>query len=136
MIIPIQLSDSFTVSPQILPSDVPRLAAMGFKSIVNNRPDNEESNQPQSAEIAQAALDHGLDYFVLPVISGNINAEQSIAFAEIFAQATKPIFAFCRTGTRCSALWLMSSNELDSFEQRLAKTKEMGFDLSWVTPTN
>lgn len=134
MIIPIQLSDSFTVSPQILPSDVPRLAAMGFKSIINNRPDSEESNQPQSAEVAQAAQEHGLNYFSLPVISGNISADQSNAFAEIFAHAPKPIFAFCRTGTRCSALWLMSSNECDSFEQRLAKTKEMGFDLSWVAP--
>lgn len=132
MLIPIYLTDSITVSPQILPSDVPRLVAMGFKSIINNRPDSEENGQPLNSEIERLAKEQGIAYFNLPVISGNITQAQSKQFGQFFAQAPKPVFAFCRTGTRCSALWSMSSNELGSFDQRIAQAAEMGFDLSWV----
>ncbi|PFG58008.1 sulfide:quinone oxidoreductase [Vibrio sp. ES.051] len=132
MLIPIYLTDSITVSPQIQPSDVARLASMGFKSIINNRPDGEENDQPLNREIEQLAKEQGLAYFHLPVISGNITQEQGKQFGQFFAQAPKPIFAFCRTGTRCSALWSMSSNELGLFDQRIAQAAEMGFDLSWV----
>lgn len=132
MLIPIHLTDSITVSPQILPSDVPRLAAMGFKSLINNRPDGEENGQPLNSEIERLAKEQGMAYFHLPVISGNITQEQGEQFGQFFAQAPKPVFAFCRTGTRCSALWSMSSDELGSFAQRIAQAAEMGFDLSWV----
>lgn len=132
MLVPIYLTDSITVSPQILPSDVARLAAMGFKSIVNNRPDGEENDQPLNREIEQLAKELGLVYIHLPVLSGNITQEQRKQFDQFFTQAPKPIFAFCRTGTRCSALWSMSSDELGSFEQRIAQAAEVGFDLSWV----
>jgi sulfide:quinone oxidoreductase len=133
MLIPIYLTDSITVSPQILPSDVPRLAAMGFKSIINNRPDGEETGQPLNSEIERLAKEQGFAYFHLPVISGNITQEQSKQFAQFFDHAPKPIFAFCRTGTRCSALWSMSTDELSSIDQRIAQAAEMGFDLSWVS---
>ncbi len=136
MLIPIYLTDSMTVSPQILPSDVARLAAMGFKSIINNRPDEEENGQPLNREIERLAKEQGLTYFHLPVVSGNITQEQGKQFGQLFAQAPKPIFAFCRTGTRCSALWAMSSDELGSFDQRIAQAAEMGFDLSWVKPSD
>ncbi len=132
MLVPIYLTDSITVSSQILPSDVARLAVMGFKSIVNNRPDGEENGQPLNREIERLAKEQGLAYFHLPVISGNITQEQGKQFGQFFAQAPKPIFAFCRTGTRCSALWSMSSDELGSFDHRIAQAAEVGFDLSWV----
>lgn len=136
MLVPIYLTDSITVSPQILPSEVARLAAMGFKSIVNNRPDGEENDQPLNREIEQLAKELGLVYIHLPVLSGNITQEQRKQFGQFFTQAPKPIFAFCRTGTRCSALWSMSSDELGSFEQRIAQAAKVGFDLSWVKQPN
>ncbi|MGV3000661.1 TIGR01244 family sulfur transferase [Vibrio sp.] len=132
MLKPIYLTDSMTVSSQILPNDVAPLAEMGFKSIINNRPDGEDNGQPLNREIERLAEEQGLTYFHLPVTSGNITQEQRKQFAQFFAQAPKPIFAFCRTGTRCSALWSMGSDELGSFDQRIAQAAKMGFDLSWV----
>ncbi|MDX6017448.1 MULTISPECIES: TIGR01244 family sulfur transferase [Shewanella] len=132
MLIPIYLTESITVSPQILPSDIPRLASMGFKSIINNRPDGEENDQPLNREIERLAKEQGMTYFHLPVISGNITQDQGKQFGQFFMHAPKPILAFCRTGTRCSALWSMSCTELGSFDRRIAQATKMGFDLSWV----
>ena len=132
MLTPIHLTDSITVSPQILPSDVAQLAEMGFKSIINNRPDGEEKGQPLNSEIEKVANELGLEYFYLPVISGNIPQVQGKQFGDLFEKATKPIFAFCRTGTRCSALWSMGTNELESYNNRISRATELGFNLSWV----
>lgn len=136
MLKPIHLTDSITVSPQILPSDVAQLAKMGFKSIINNRPDGEENDQPLNSEIENVAKELGLEYFYQPVISGNIAPEQANQFGDLFEKATKPIFAFCRTGTRCSALWSMGTNELESYENRILKATELGFNLNWVSKHN
>ena len=36
-----KLSDTFSTSPQITVDDVVAIAALGFKTIINNRPDGE-----------------------------------------------------------------------------------------------
>ena len=47
----VNLSDSVAVSEQISVEDVAAIAAAGFQVLINNRPDGEESGQPDSAEI-------------------------------------------------------------------------------------
>jgi len=44
-----------SVSPQIKPEDVKTLAEQGFKSIICNRPDGEDPDQPNFAEIEAEA---------------------------------------------------------------------------------
>ena len=41
-----QISEQLSVSPQLLPSELPDVAAAGFKSIICNRPDGEADDQP------------------------------------------------------------------------------------------
>ena len=41
-----QISQDFSVSPQITAADVAEIANAGFKSIICNRPDFEEPTQP------------------------------------------------------------------------------------------
>ena len=43
-----QISQDFSVSPQITAADVAEIANAGFKSIICNRPDFEEPTQPDS----------------------------------------------------------------------------------------
>ncbi|MCB1689091.1 MAG: TIGR01244 family phosphatase, partial [Halioglobus sp.] len=58
----VKLTDTVAVSAQITAEDVVAIAAAGFKVLINNRPDGEESNQPTSAEIGAAAQAAGLEY--------------------------------------------------------------------------
>ena len=58
-----KISPALWVSPQIEVADVARLAEMGVRSIVNNRPDGESDDQPDSESLARAAAAHGPGHF-------------------------------------------------------------------------
>lgn len=92
-------------SPQILPEHVAMIKAQGYKTIINNRPDGEEPNQPLNADIEKAAKAAGLAYYFQPVVASQINEQNCRDFAEIYNQAEQPVFMFCRTGNRCSILF-------------------------------
>ncbi|MEY3954790.1 MAG: hypothetical protein RL229_190, partial [Pseudomonadota bacterium] len=44
--------------------------------------------------------------------------------------AQKPVFAYCRTGTRCSTLWALSHAKKLPIDEILNKTQIAGYDLS------
>ena len=97
---------------QIEPQQVAQIGAQGFKTIINNRPDGEEPNQPLQTDIATKAQQAGLAYHYLPVVGGQLTREQAEQFAEIFNQAEKPVFMFCRSGNRSNVLF-QSAKQLD-----------------------
>lgn len=97
---------------QIEPQQVAQIQAQGFKTIINNRPDGEEPNQPLQTDIATEAQQAGLAYHYLPVIGGQLTREQVEQFAEIFNQSEKPVFMFCRSGNRSNVLF-QSAKQLD-----------------------
>ena len=49
-----QISEDYTVSPQISVEDVKEIKAAGFRSVICNRPDNEDPGQPSADTIRQA----------------------------------------------------------------------------------
>jgi protein tyrosine phosphatase (PTP) superfamily phosphohydrolase (DUF442 family) len=72
--------------------------------VINNRPDREAENQPESAALAAAAARVGLDYRHVPVVSGKITDDDVAAFARALDAVKGPVLAFCRTGTRSTTL--------------------------------
>ena len=103
-------SPSFATLPQIGPEHLPGIAAAGFKSVINNRPDGEgRAAQPSSAELQKAAEAHGLQYAYLPVKGGQITGNNVEDFRSLYAQLPKPIAAFCRTGTRSTTLYRLGN---------------------------
>ena len=82
------------------------VARLGFKSVVNNRPDFEHGpDQPTSAAIEAAAVAAGLAYRHLPVDGGWQSPEQIAAFAQLLAELPQPLLAFCRSGARSTRLF-------------------------------
>jgi len=102
-----QLTDILNVSGQIDEADVDALAARGFRSLINNRPDGEAAGQPTSDVLAAAAARHGMGYLHLPVVSGQWDERVVDAFADALKTLTVPILAFCRSGTRSCTLWAL-----------------------------
>lgn len=100
-----KLTQHFSVSEQIKYSDIDDIAAMGFKTIINNRPDREVLFQPRTKTLDRHAANAGLKYFYLPVISGNITQKNIDDFRAMLTDAEGPVLAFCRTGTRSANLW-------------------------------
>ncbi len=101
-----QIADTVCVAPQLTPDAMAELARLGFRSVVNNRPDHEHGpDQPTSAEIEAAARAAGLVYRHLPVDGGWQSPEQIAAFAELLQTLPQPMLAFCRSGARSTRLY-------------------------------
>jgi uncharacterized protein (TIGR01244 family) len=102
-----EISDNYSVSGQILPDDIAALKAAGFKSVICNRPDNEQPGQPSSDSMKQAAEAAGLEFRYIPVISGQITEENVADQALALEDLQGPVFAYCRTGARCTNLYAL-----------------------------
>jgi uncharacterized protein (TIGR01244 family) len=102
-----QISDDYAVSGQITPEDIAVIKANGFKSIISNRPDNEQPGQPNAAEIAKAAEGAGLEFRHVPIVSGVPMTDDDVAaMAEALEELEGPVFAYCRSGTRSTNLFM------------------------------
>jgi uncharacterized protein (TIGR01244 family) len=105
-----QVAADVCVAPQLTPEAMAELARMGFRSVVNNRPDFEEGpGQPTNAAIEAAARGAGLAYAYLPVSPVFQSAEDIARFAQLLEELPRPLLAFCRSGTRSGKLYAAAS---------------------------
>jgi sulfide:quinone oxidoreductase len=103
-----KIAPDYGVSGQITPEQVKEVRARGYRSIMCNRPDDEQPGQPRFAEIEAAAREAGIAVAWVPVVSGAITEEDVEAFRKALAELPGPVFAYCRSGTRSQNLWVMS----------------------------
>ena len=105
-----RLNARISVAPQIGVSDVADLAKAGFKSIICNRPDGEEQQQPSAATIEKAASDSGLMFAHVPAVSGAVTEKNAADMAKALARMPAPVFAYCRSGARSTKLYEMAQS--------------------------
>ncbi len=129
-----RLSDDITVSPQLPLEAIEEIANAGYKTIICNRPDNEDPGQPSFAEVSAKAEEFGLKSIFQPVASGNVSDADADAFAATLADAPKPIFAYCRSGTRCTILWSLASAGAVPVQDILKSASDAGYDMSPLLP--
>jgi uncharacterized protein (TIGR01244 family) len=106
---PLQITchtNQFGTLGQIGPEHVAEVAAQGYKSIINNRPDGEGGpSQPLNADVEAAAKALGLHYAYLPVVNGQFTAEDVAEMARLLKTLPGPILAFCRSGARSTNIY-------------------------------
>ncbi len=101
-----RLSAEVSTAPQLAPEDMKAVAAAGFRSVVNNRPDHEGGPaQPTSAAIEAEAKAAGLAYAHLPVQPSQQSAEEAAELGRLLSTLPKPILLFCRSGARSTKLF-------------------------------
>lgn len=94
------------VAPQLTPDAMAEAARLGFRSVVNNRPDFEHGpEQPANAAIEAAARAAGLEYRFFPVSGGGQSPAEIAAYAQLLEELPRPILAFCRSGARSANLF-------------------------------
>ena len=128
------LAEKLSVSSQLTPPDLTAAAHQGIRSIINNRPDAEASDQPTSAEIEAATTALGLGYRHIPVVPGQIHDEDIANFSVALAELEAPVLAFCRTGTRSASLWALSAPAEVASSDLLAAARAAGYDLDALKP--
>ncbi|OHY82747.1 TIGR01244 family sulfur transferase [Marinobacter sp. AC-23] len=129
-----KIDDTISVAPQITYADVAEAARLGFRTLVANRPDQEEFGQPAMADIEAAALENGMTWVYMPVQSGNVSDADVDRFGAMIQDSDKPVLAFCRSGTRCTVLWALNAARTTPTEDVLGKAREAGYDISGLAP--
>ena len=124
-----KIIDDYVVSDQITEEDIETLKSAGFKTIFCHRPDNEEQNQIPVKTIQSRVSKSGLNFVHQPVIGGQISQDDIDQFSDYYDESEKPIFAYCRTGTRSSMLWALSESGKRSKDEILKLTTAAGYNL-------
>jgi sulfide:quinone oxidoreductase len=128
---PVRINDQLSVAGQISPDEIADLAKQGFQTIINNRPDGEEPDQPAAAANQAEAEKKGLRYVYQPVTTSAIGKSDVTAFYHALSRAPTPVLAHCRSGTRCYLLWGLSRVlfEHQSPLAIVAEAAHKGYDL-------
>ena len=105
-----RLTPSFSISGDVWPDDLAAIAAQGYRTIINNRPDGEAADQPTSAAIENAAHKLGLSYRHIPVVPGNFPAAAVVEFAAALSGCEGPVLAFCKTGMRSKNMHALATH--------------------------
>lgn len=132
-----RLTPDIAVAPQLVAEDFAHAAALGFRSIVNNRPDGEEDGAYMPAQEAkEAAAAHGLAYLDYPVTRPDLADESFIAgFREALEALPKPALAYCRSGARSTLVWALASAVDRPVTDIVERAAQAGQDLSSLRPT-
>lgn len=128
----VKIDDRLTVAGQPSHETLSALAAGGFATIINNRPDGEEPGQPGHAAEKAILERSGLAFRFIPVTATTITEADIHAFQAAVSAAKGPVYAHCRSGTRSLTLYVlgevlagrMKPGEVEAFG------RVRGFDLS------
>jgi len=126
-----EVNPDFWVAEQLSVEDIARAAANGFKTIVNNRPENEEVGQPSDAEMKAAVERAGMSYRVLP-FAGPPPPGIVSETAALLERAQGPILAYCRSGRRSITAWALAQalSGTRTPDEIVALAAKAGYDLS------
>lgn len=126
------ISEKLSVSPQPSVADIALLRDKGFKTLINNRPDNEDPDQPGTQAESQEAKHCDLSYSFIPVTAGTITEADVRAFQRAVDESEGPVFAHCRTGARALSLYLIG----EVLDGRMAPGEVVEFGRSRGYDTN
>ncbi|MGB0843745.1 MAG: TIGR01244 family sulfur transferase [Alphaproteobacteria bacterium] len=130
-----KINDQISVGPQIELAEMQALSDAGFKSVILNRPNNEEDGQPSFAEEQEAAEAVGMVAQHIPMRPGHMTDDAIVAFAKAMDDLPKPIFAHCKSGLRSAMLWAFSQAHNGSEPKAILQAiKDAGYDMPGIEP--
>ena len=122
-----QISDKLFIAPQPRLEDFQGLAAAGFKSVISNRPADEQAGQPSPAAERQAAGAGGLSFHFIPVTAATMTEADVRSFQRAVSETPGPVFAHCRSGIRSASLHVIG----EVLDGRLARDELAGLGSTW-----
>lgn len=99
------IDDEYSVSGQITVEDLDQIKALGFKSIVCHRPDNESPDQTSFGAIEARAKELGLEITHVPVGPMGVTEEAVQGMVDALDEFPRPMLGYCRSGARSTAIY-------------------------------
>jgi sulfide:quinone oxidoreductase len=132
----VQLEPDVAAAPQLAEGDFADIAARGFRSVVNIRPDGEAPDQLPNAQAERAAERHGLAFRHLPVMSFSVTDEEVVGnFARLMDDLPGPILFYCGSAMRCTTLWTQAAAPRLGIDRALSVARDAGHDLELLRET-
>lgn len=129
----IPITPDFAVAGQLSADDFADAAALGYRTIINNRPDGEERGQLSATEGRQAAEEHGLSYAHIPATKHDIFTDEVVGrMAEVLAARDGPVLAHCKSGQRSAIAWAAATARGRPVAEVLAALKGAGLDFGFL----
>ncbi|WP_339856420.1 TIGR01244 family sulfur transferase [uncultured Nisaea sp.] len=131
-----KIDENYAAKGQVFPQEMSEIADLGFKTVINNRPDGEEMGQPVGDDLKAAAEAAGLSYVSIPISLPTLTPELVAEHHAAMEAAGGPVFAFCRSGTRSTILWALTQVCFHgkSIAEVTSVAAREGYDLSGVEP--
>ncbi len=129
-----KLTSSLSVAPQLTAVDIAEVNSLEFKTVLCNRPDEEEPEQPAYQEIKNAIESQGLRAEFQPVNGAEISDQDVDQFTAHLEGLPQPVLAYCRSGTRCTVLWALSEAGKRPIDEILAIASAAGYSLDPLRP--
>lgn len=129
------ITSNFSVAPQLEPDDFAKLNALGFVTVINNRPDEEPGVTLTSHHARMMAEQVGLRFAHVPANSHDLF---DVTLIEQMAATLKaqpgPVVAYCKSGTRSAILWALTEARHRSASRILADLAKADFELDVLRP--
>jgi uncharacterized protein (TIGR01244 family) len=128
----VPVTETLAVASQIDLGDIAEIARLGYRTLINNRPDGEEAGQLTADTARQKAEAAGIAYHYLPFTAATLTAEDIAAFDTLLQSAEGPVLAHCRSGTRCFLVWAATQVQAGTgaADALIAQGAELGFEIS------
>jgi uncharacterized protein (TIGR01244 family) len=127
-----RLSPQLAVAGLLAPDDFAVVASLGFRTVINNRPDGEEMGQLTACQEALLARRLGLGYRHVPAAKHEVLDDAVLApLAQALGQCAGPVLLHCRSGLRSAIMWAALEVDIGSMPDSLiARAQEGGIDLA------
>lgn len=129
-----RITDAYSVAPQIAAGDMAALAALGFTTVICNRPDHEVPPDFGANALRAAAEAAGLTFVENPIAGGAMTLEAVEAQRAALDASAGPTLAYCASGTRSAVVWAFArAGSLDT-RRILEATEAAGYPLDGLAP--
>ncbi len=127
-----KIADYLYVSRQLNERTAKMVAQYEIKTVICNRPDGEEPNQPDFETVKSWLNAAGIEKVVyMPTTIDSMTDAQLKEFQDTVAQSPAPILAYCRTGTRSAMLWALNQAKRGVEVNSLIRAADLaGIDLT------
>lgn len=127
------ITADFAVAGALAPEDFAEVAKLGFRAIVNNRPDGEEPGQLSARREAVLAWRAGLRFRHVPASKLEVfDAPVVDDMTDALASLGGPVLAHCKSGLRSAILWAAAHAGRRDVDRILAQLADAGLDLEAV----
>lgn len=129
----VYLTPRFAVTTQLAAEDFARLAELGFRAVINNRPDGEEEGQLADRAAATQAWGAGLKYRYLPARKLDLFTDPMVeGMQSALDELDGPVLAYCKSGLRSMIVWAAASARTRPVDDVLADLERAGQDLDFL----